>query len=227
MKIDVTKARRAAAAQAADLVEDGMRVGLGTGDTAAHVVRALAVRVAAGLRVVGVPTSVASGKLAGELGIPVVEAGEIEALDLTIDGADEIDDALRLIKGGGGAMTRERLVARASRRLIIVADAGKRVSRLGASRRIPVEILRFASRWTTARLAGLGLDPIVRMTETGPFTTDSGGVIVDCALGADVDVQALARAIKAEPGVVDHGLFLDEATEAYIGHDGGVDVLRR
>jgi ribose 5-phosphate isomerase A len=195
--------------------------------TSAHAVRAVAARVAAGLRIVGVPTSLATRQLAADLGIQLAEAGEPDELDLTIDGADEIDDELRLIKGGGGAMTRERLVARASRRLVIVADAEKRVSRLGQKRPVPVEILAFASRWTTARLRALGLEPTLRLVGGTPFTTDSGGIIVDCALPDGADVRALATAIKAEPGVVDHGLFLDEASIAYVGQAGGVDILER
>jgi ribose 5-phosphate isomerase A len=227
MKIDVTFARHAAATRAAELVEDGMRVGLGSGDTAAHAVRAIAARVAAGLRIVGVPTSGATRRLATDLGIPLAEGGEPDELDVTIDGADEIDGELRLIKGGGGALTRERLVARASRRLVIVADAGKRVSSLGQKWRLPVELVAFGAPWTMARLRKLGLEPELRLVDGAPFKTDGGGVIVDCAFPAKADLHALATAIKAEPGVVDHGFFLDEASVAYIGNESGVDVLER
>jgi ribose 5-phosphate isomerase A len=149
---------------------------------------------------------------------------EVAAIDLTIDGADEIDPRLRLIKGGGGAHTREKLVARASGELIIVADEPKRVARLGEHMPLPVEILPFARRWTLARLEALGLPPTIR----AGFLTDNGNLIADCALGPVADLQALAAAIKALPGVVEHGLFLDEASVAYVGgRDGGVERLTR
>jgi len=207
------------AAQAAVAhVEDGMIVGLGSGDTAARAIRLLG-----GRRIVGVATSDKSAELARSLGITVRAPDEVEAIDLTIDGADEIDPALRLIKGGGGAHTREKLVARASRELVIVADADKRVARLGERMPLPVEILPFAQRWTLARLAALGLPPVVREG----FVTDNGNVIADCALGPVEDLAALAAALKALPGVVEHGLFLDEATLAYVGRADGVDRLTR
>ena len=207
------------AAQAAVAhVEDGMIVGLGSGDTAARAIRLLG-----GRRIVGVATSDKSAALARSLGITVRAPDEVEAIDLTIDGADEIDPALRLIKGGGGAHTREKLVARASRELVIVADADKRVARLGERMPLPVEILPFAQRWTLARLAALGLPPVVREG----FVTDNGNVIADCALGPVEDLAALAAALKALPGVVEHGLFLDEATLAYVGRADGVDRLTR
>ena len=147
---------------------------------------------------------------------------EVAALDLTIDGADEIDPALRLLKGAGGALTREKLVARASRRLVIVADQGKRVESLGEKHRLPVEILAFARRWTLRRLEALGLDPVLRPG----FVSDNGGLIADCRLPA-VDVAELAQALKLLPGVVEHGLFLDEASAAYIGSGAGVEVIAR
>jgi ribose 5-phosphate isomerase A len=220
---DTAEARRAAAARAVELVEPDMVVGLGSGDTAAHAVRALAERVRAGLRLTGVPTSRATAELAGQLGIMLVEPDDVEALDLTIDGADEIDPELRLVKGAGGALVRERLVARASRRLVIVADDEKLVPRLGAKRRLPVEILPFGTRWTLARLGALGLDPRPRMGAK----SDGGGLLVDCAIGADVELGGLAATLKGLPGVVDHGLFLDEASEAFIGFPDHVERRSR
>src|SRR5262249_54794969 len=166
-----------------------------------------------GLKIAGVPTSRATAELAASLGIRLVEPEDVSALDLTIDGADEIDPALRLVKGAGGALVRERLVARASRRLVIAADEAKLVPRLGARHRLPVEILAFGTRWTVARLAALGLDPKPR----AGALSDNGGVLVDCLLGADADLAVLAAALKGLPGVVDHGLFLDEAAEAFVG----------
>lgn len=210
--------RERAAAAAVGHVADGMVVGLGSGDTAAGAIRLLA-----GRKIVGVATSERSAALARSLGIAVRAPDDVAAIDLTIDGADEIDPALRLVKGGGGAHTREKLVARASRQLIVVADRDKLVARLGERRRLPVEILPFAQRWTLARLAALGLPPIVR----AGFVTDGGNLIADCALGPVDDLAALAAALKALPGVVEHGLFLDEASLAYVGHEDGVDRLTR
>ena len=208
----MTSAARAAAAEkAVDLVEPGMVVGLGTGDTAGYAIRAIAARR---LDITGVPTSRATAALAAQLGIRLVEPDAVAALDLTIDGADEIDGALRLVKGGGGALTRERLVARASRAMAVVVDRGKRVTRLGERYRLPVEILPFGVRWTLARLAALGLEPVPR----AGVVSDGGGVIADCTLGA----------VKQLPGVVDHGIFLDEASVAFIGaDDGSVEVISR
>jgi ribose 5-phosphate isomerase A len=202
-------------------VADGMTVGLGSGDTASRAIRLLA-----GRKIVGVATSEKSAALARSLGIDVRAPDDVitpSTIDLTIDGADEIDAQLRLIKGGGGAHTREKLIARASLKLIIVADAQKRVARLGERMRLPVEILPFAQRWTLARLDALALQPVVR----AGFVTDNGNVLADCALGPVDDLAALAAAIKALPGVVEHGLFLDEATLAYVGTDDGVDRLTR
>ncbi|MGZ3407770.1 MAG: ribose-5-phosphate isomerase RpiA [Polyangia bacterium] len=210
--------RDRAAAAAVVHVRDGMIVGLGSGDTAARAIRLLA-----GRAIVGVATSEKSAALARSLGLEVRPPDEVAAIDLTIDGADEIDPALRLIKGGGAAHTREKLVARASKELIIVADEAKRVARLGERMRLPVEILPFAQRWTLGHLAALALDPIVR----AGVVTDNGNVLCDCALGPVADLRALAAAIKALPGVVEHGLFLDEATLAYVGTPSGVDRLTR
>jgi ribose 5-phosphate isomerase A len=199
-------------------VRDGMVVGLGSGDTASRAIRLLG-----GRRIVCVATSEASAQLGRSVGLDVRPPESIAAIDLTIDGADEIDPQLRLIKGGGGAHTREKLVARASRELIVVADTHKLVTRLGERMRLPVEILGFGQRWTLERLGDLGLDPRVR----AGFTTDNGNPIADCALGADVDLEALGASIKALTGVVEHGLFLGEATLAYIGSDDGVTQRTR
>jgi len=199
-------------------VADGMIVGLGSGDTASRAIRMLG-----GRAIVGVATSEKSAALARSVGIEVREPGAVTAIDLTIDGADEIDPQLRLVKGGGGAHTREKLVARASKQMIVVADEQKRVARLGEHMRLPVEILPFAQRWTLERLLALGLPPIVR----AGFVTDNGNLIADCALGVVDDLHALAAAIKALPGVVEHGLFLDEATIAYVGRADGIDRLTR
>jgi len=199
-------------------VADGMIVGLGSGDTASRAIRLLG-----GRKIVGVATSEKSAALARSVGIEVRTPDEVDAIELTIDGADEIDGALRLIKGGGGAHTREKLVAHASRQLIIIVDSDKVVTRLGEHMRLPVEILPFGARWTLARLEALGLPPLVR----AGFVTDNGNLIADCALGPVGDLDALATALKALPGVVEHGLFLHEATLAYVGSADGVTRMAR
>lgn len=226
----VDLAKRAAAARALDLVEDGMRLGLGTGSTAAWFTRLLAERVAGGLRVTCVPTSAATAKLAESLGVPMADLETLERLDLTVDGADEFDPDLNLIKGGGAALLREKIVASASDRVAIVADPGKRVARLGAFP-LPVEVVRFG--WTATRAAveaALGRADVaarrvtVRMGKDGPLVTDEGHHIFDLHLGRIGEPRALAAALTAIPGVVEHGLFLDMAERALVGHpDGSVD----
>jgi len=216
----VAAQRDHAAAAAVLHVVDGMVVGLGSGDTASHAIRMLGERR---LAITAVATSEAAATLGRAVGLDVRAHETVAAIDLTIDGADEIDAALRLIKGGGGAHTREKLVAHASKQLIIIADAHKRVRRLGERGRLPVEILPFGRRWTLERLAALGLDPRPRLG----IVTDNGNLIADCALGPVDDLADLGARIKALPGVVEHGLFLDEATLAYIGTDAGVERLTR
>jgi ribose 5-phosphate isomerase A len=213
-------ARDRAALAAVAHVSDGMVVGLGTGDTAARAIRMLGERKP---RIIGVATSDRSAALAREVGLTVQPPDEIGAIDLTIDGADEIDPQLRLIKGGGGALTREKLVARASKQLIIIVDAQKKVRRLGEHMRLPVEILPFGAVWTLAGLRGIGLDPRVR----AGVLSDNGNLLCDCALPPTLQLRELAGRVKALTGVVEHGLFLDEATLAYVGNDSGVERLTR
>ncbi len=224
---ELADARRRAARAACELVRPGMIVGLGTGDTAAHAVRALAERARAGLQLVCVATSRATAELARAEGLVLCEPEDLETVDLTIDGADEIDPALRLIKGAGGALTREKLVAHASARLAIVAFGHTRGARLGARPRLPVELVEFAHRWTIDRLRALGLDPALRLAGDAPARTDGGGLLVDCALPKDADLDALAAAIKSTPGVVEHGLFLTEAHDAFVGWPDRVEHLSR
>jgi ribose 5-phosphate isomerase A len=218
--VNLDAARDRAALAAVAHIEDGMTVGLGSGDTAARAIRFLGARR---LDIVGVATSERSAALARSVGIVVRAPDDVPAIDITIDGADELDDELRIIKGGGAAHTREKLVARASRQLIIVADAGKRVRRLGEHMPLPIEILPFGGAWTMARLRALGLTP----TPRAGLLSDNGNLIVDCPLAGGVDVRALAAAIKALTGVVEHGLFLDEAQLAYVGNEDGVEHLQR
>jgi ribose 5-phosphate isomerase A len=223
--------KHAAAARAAALVEDGMRLGLGTGSTAALFLSALAVRVRAGLRVVGVPTSERTRVQAEREGVQLTTLNETPELDLTIDGADEIDDRLRLIKGGGGALLREKIVAAASRRMVVIADGSKRVTQLGRFP-LPIEIVPFgleATRRavdTAVRGAGCHGELRLRSAANGePFVTDGDHLILDAHLGRIETPEVLAAALNAVPGVVDHGLFLGIASGAIIATETGLVEL--
>lgn len=224
--------RRAAAARALDLVEPGMRLGLGTGSTAAAFVALLGERVRAGLDIVGVPTSEATRAQAEGLGIRLATLDEQPELDLTIDGADEVDDRLRLIKGGGAALLREKIVACASHRMVVIADAAKHVARLGAFP-LPIEVnpfgLNATHRAVEAAIAGTGCSGEVRLralTDGKPLVTDGGHYILDARLGAIPDPEALGAALWAVPGVVEHGLFLGIADAAILAaaRDGQAEV---
>lgn len=221
-----------AAAAALSYVEPSMKLGLGTGSTAARFVDLLGEKVAQGLKIVGVPTSEATHRQAAELGIPLATLEELPELDLTIDGADEVDGALRLIKGGGGALLREKIVAASSRRMLVIADASKKVTQLGAFP-LPVEVAPFGLGSTGLRVeraaAALGLTGAVTLRRRGdaPFLTDGGHYILDCAFGAIPDPERLAADLAATPGVVEHGLFLGLASVALIAGLNGVETLRR
>ena len=228
MSTDDRNAEKAAAAEAAVAeIRDGMLIGLGSGSTAACAVRAVGRRVAEGLRVECVATSHATEALAQSAGLTIRPFDDIARLDLTIDGADEIDPALRAIKGGGGALLREKVVAAASDRVSIVVDASKLVARLGAFP-LPIEVLPFAGAWVMRALTELGATATQRHDAGGsPFRTDQGNFIVDAAFGPIEDAIGLARHLSQVPGVVEHGLFLDEIDAVFIGRSGGVDVRRR
>jgi ribose 5-phosphate isomerase A len=218
----------AAAQTAAAEVPDGCTLGLGTGSTADLLVHALAERVRAGLQVTAVPTSEATRALAASLGIPLADLDAIDTLDMSIDGADEILlPALDLIKGRGGALLREKLVAQASRRRIIIADATKLVSSLGTQTRVPVEVVRFGWRHTAQRLAALGVAPALRQQSGGAFITDGGNYVLDCACPSLGDAGAVARALKLVTGVVDTGLFIGMTERAIIGGPDGVRTYDR
>ena len=219
---------KAAAAEAAvAAIADGMLVGLGSGSTAAHAVRAVGRRVADGLRIECVATSRATEALARSVGLAIRPFDGIARIDLTIDGADEIDPALRAIKGGGGALLREKVVAAASDRVAIIVDSGKLVARLGAFP-VPIEVLPFAGAWVMRALGELHGTATRRHAADGsPFHTDQGNVIFDTAFGLIEDAAALAGQLSQVPGIVEHGLFLDEIDTVFIGRPGGVDVRRR
>ena len=219
-------ARAAAAEAAAGLVEPGMTVGLGSGRAVWKLVERLADRAGA-FR--AVTASNRTQELAASLGIEVIELdGSIE-LDLALDGADEVDPALRLIKGGGGALLREKIVISAARRFVVVAETPKRVGHLGEHFRLPVEVVRFAWRDTRRRLAPLLPDSELRADSDGePYVTDEGHFILDCALDAGSEPDMLDGALKRVTGVVEHGLFLGMADQALLGRpEGGVEVLER
>jgi ribose 5-phosphate isomerase A len=223
----------AAATKALELVLDGARVGLGSGRAASAFIALLGARVREGLRVVGVPTSEASAALARDAGIPIVELGE-DPLDLTVDGADEVAPDLDLVKGWGGALVRERIVAAASRRQVILVGTDKLVQGLGERGRVPLEVIPMAGRLVMREVRRLSLVPTLRTGRNGsrPFLSDNGNVIVDCAppaaLGDGRAARELERALLAIAGVVDTGLFLGTADRVLVGHaDGRVDVLLR
>jgi ribose 5-phosphate isomerase A len=220
--------KRAAAERAVALVEDGMRLGLGTGSTAAHFVALLGERVRGGLKVVGVPTSEATRAQAEREGVPLTTLDDRPELDLTVDGADELDADLRLIKGGGAALLREKIVAAASRRMIVIADGSKRVETLGRFP-LPIEVVPFGLGATRRAIAGVleryGIagDLRLRLTPAGePLRTDGGHFIFDAHCGRIDEPETLACGLKALPGVVEHGLFLGLATGALVATERGV-----
>ncbi|MCO5164538.1 MAG: ribose-5-phosphate isomerase RpiA [Mesorhizobium sp.] len=225
------KAMKIEAARAAlEHVASGMRLGIGTGSTAEEFVRLLAVKVAGGMEIIGVPTSERTAALCAELGVPLSTLDETPELDLTIDGADEIDAHLSLIKGGGGALLREKIVASASARMIVIADESKIVATLGRFP-LPIEVNRFGLKATEIAVskaaASLGLSgPLtLRMTGDQPFVTDGGHLILDASFGRIQDARALSDALHAIPGVVEHGLFLGLADLAVIAGSSGIRTL--
>lgn len=225
--MDADAQKKASGEAAAALVQPGMIVGLGTGSTAAWFVKALAERR---LDVTGVATSVATAELASSLGMKLAELDEVSAIDLTVDGADEIGPALSLIKGGGAALLREKLVWEASKRCVVIADAAKRVPTLGKFP-LPIEVVAFGHKSTALRICDalaecdLGVAPRLRMKDGAPVRTDGGNLIYDAACGRIEEPAALADALKSVTGVVDHGLFLDLADMALVGTPDGVVTL--
>ena len=224
---DPDSQKRAAGEAAAALVESGMVVGLGTGSTAAWFVKALAARR---LDITCVSTSTATAELAASLGMRLAELGETREIDLTVDGADEIGPGLSLIKGGGAALLREKLVWEASKRCVVIADAAKRVERLGKFP-LPIEVVAFGHKTTALRICDalaecdIGIPPRLRIKDGQPVRTDGGNLIYDAACGRIEEPAALAFALKSVTGVVDHGLFLDLADQALIGTADGVKTL--
>ena len=224
---DLEREKAAAAARAVAMVTDGMRVGLGTGSTAAYAVKALGERVRQGLRIVGIPTSERTRLLAQEVGIALTDFAHTQELDIAIDGTDEADFQLRLIKGGGGALLREKIVASTAKRFVVIADSQKLVARLGKFP-LPVEVVKFAAPLVERVLRELGSTPKLRVGADGsPFVTDEGNHILDAHFGVIADPEHVARVLTDAPGVVDHGLFLGMATTLVIARGDGVEVIER
>src|ERR1700680_898318 len=230
IKNDLTNSnleKEAAARASLRFVHDRNIVGLGTGSTAAYAVRLLGERVQAGLKIRGIPTSVQTKQLAASVGIPLTTLDEFQQIDVTIDGADEVDPQLHLIKGGGGALLREKIIASASRQVVIIADSSKQVAVLGKFP-LPVEVIPFAQVLVAKRIAALGATVNLRQDATGnPFVSDEGHHILDCSFGQIPDPPALARTLSDMPGVVEHGLFIDLATVVLVAQDEKVTELRR
>jgi ribose 5-phosphate isomerase A len=221
-------AKRNAAARAVQAVENKMVLGLGSGSTASLAIELIGRRVAEGLDVVGIPTSERSAALARQVGVKLTDFSRHPRLDLTIDGADQIEDGtLNLVKGLGGAMLREKIVAEASARMIVVADHTKRVKQLGAATPVPVELVPFGWEIAIAKLEALGCKPVLRRVDGQAFTTDGGNFVADCSFAAIADAGALQEALKRITGVVETGLFVGLASEAILGSDEGVTVLAR
>jgi ribose 5-phosphate isomerase A len=223
-----TRAKRLAARAAVAEIESGMVVGLGSGSTALLALEALAERVAGGLRVAGIPTSERTADAARRLGIPLTSFVAHRRIDLAIDGADEVElGTLNLIKGLGGSLLREKIVAAASDRMIVMVDDGKLVDRLGRRSPLPVEIVPFGAEATMERLADAGGAPVLRLAAGAPFVSDGGHYVADCHFGVIADPAALERRLRAIVGVVETGLFLGRASLVFVGGAAGVEVLER
>ncbi|HKT87381.1 MAG TPA: ribose-5-phosphate isomerase RpiA [Candidatus Sulfotelmatobacter sp.] len=219
--------KEAAARASMQFVKDGQVVGLGTGSTAAHFIKLLGAEVKKGLRIRGIPTSVRSKELAESLGIPLITLDDCQEIAVTVDGADEVDPKLRLIKGGGGALLREKIVASATRQMVVVADATKQVQVLGKFP-LPVEVIRFAQALVAKRISALGADVRLRMGDDGkPYVTDENNHILDCRFGQIPDPEGLARELSMMPGVVEHGLFIGMASVAVFARGNEIVQLTR
>src|ERR1700691_1659203 len=222
----VQEEKESAGRAAAQLVRDGEIVGLGTGSTAYFAIVALGERVHEGLKITGIPTSVHTADLARAVGIPLTTLDEHPELDITIDGADEVGPKLNLIKGGGGALLREKIIASASKKMVVVADSGKIVTVLGKFP-LPVEIIDFARAVVEKRIAALGATTKLRSTSDGkPFVTDEGHHILDCSFGSIHDPRTLAQELSNIAGVVEHGLFIGLAKLALVGRGDRVEEIR-
>jgi len=224
---DFDELKRRAAERALEFIKDGSVVGLGTGSTAKFAIEGLGRMVKKGLSITGVATSFATERLAREVGIQVVSLNEAGTIDVTMDGADEVDPAFNMIKGGGGALTREKLVALASAKRVMLVDDSKLVERLGQTRQLPVEVLSFASALSARLLENLGSVASLRGGPGTPFVTDNGNHILDCAFGPIEDPSGLEKRIKLLPGVIESGLFIGIADVLVIAFEDRVEVRER
>jgi len=223
----INQGKEAAAEAAVQQLENGMLVGLGSGTTSTMAVAAMGKRVREGLRITGVPTSEKTSEQARQLNIPLIDLGGDTAIDITIDGADEVETGtLSLIKGGGGNLFREKLVAIASKRMLVVVDETKVVRKLGIRFAIPVEVVCFGWETTAKRLKDLHANPKLRLNPDGkPYVTDNSNYILDCAYGPIPDARALQNELDRVVGVVEHGLFIGIASQAIVGGTKGIEVL--
>ena len=223
---DKGREKELAGRAAAKLVKDGDIVGLGTGSTAYFAIVELGERLKAGLKIIGIPTSSQTSDLARTVGIPLTTLDEHPEIDITIDGADEIDPKLRLIKGGGGALTREKVIASASKKMVVVADSAKMVAVLGKFP-LPVEVIAFARTVVERRIAALGGAPKLRAKKDGgAFLTDNGNPILDCNFGRIEDPPGLAAELSGMPGIVEHGLFIGLAKVVLVGRGHHVEEIK-
>lgn len=228
--MDVAELKRQAAEYAVSFIESGMVVGLGEGSTAVFAIRRLAALIQSGelQGILGVPCSLNVEAVARDLGLPLTTLDEHPEVDLTIDGADEVDPALNVIKGGGGALLREKMVAQATRREIIVVDEGKLSDRLGVQWALPIEVLEFGWKAQAHFLRGLGGDPVVRRrSDDSLYYTDQGNLILDTNFGPIEDVHALGDALSHRAGIVEHGLFIDLVSEVIVAGEGGIRHIQR
>jgi ribose 5-phosphate isomerase A len=226
--LDVDSQKMLAARWAANQVQDGMVVGLGSGSTAALAIRALGERVRQGLKIIGVATSISTENLALSFRMEVWPLEACRKVDIGIDGADEVDPDLNLVKGLGGALLREKLVGLAARELTIIVDEGKLVPVLGSRSPVPVEVVPYGWRWTQSRIEALGCKAVLRTDGNDYYSTDNGHYVFDCRFGPIADAPTLAQQLKSITGVVEHGLFLGLATRVVIGKaDGTVEIRVR
>ncbi len=227
--MNVQTLKKQAGETAAQLVESGMVIGLGTGSTAIFATRRIAQRLQSGdlSDISAIPTSLATEAAARELGLPLSTLERHPRVDLTIDGADEVDPAFNVIKGGGGALLREKIVAQASERLVIVVDESKLSEQLGANWAVPVEVFPFGWHSQAAFLRGLGADAVLRKNGADPFQTDQGNLILDCDFGAIQDAAALDKTLNARAGIAEHGLFIDMARDVIVADARGIRHLRK
>jgi ribose 5-phosphate isomerase A len=222
---DIEREKRIAAAYSVDFIEDGMTVGLGSGSTARYFVRELGQRIRDGLRVMGIPTSRKTSRLAREEGIPLTDFSSIRKLDVTVDGADEVDPAMNLIKGGGGALLREKIVASATERMIVVCDSRKPVDRLGRFP-LPVEVVSFGWQLAASRIEALGCKAVVREDVAGKLSrTAQGNLTLDCHFESIRDPEELAVQLRSIVGVVEHGLFVGLTDLVIVGRNDAAEIL--